>query len=223
MQNFNIAIGPMIGLPSTEWVGKDIAEEMNKILNNVTLFSSFEEEITADVIIIIKLMPSLKWLKEKLRQNKKTIYIPIDFFSADYKIIQHKQKLKHFDSIAIHNNRLGNELRRYNSEVYFIEHYLKYELQPYPSYKAQGDILWVGHLEYLPALIIRLNKINLKNNIVVLVDLENIDNKRAAMKAELLSEKINWKEKIGWENMKRPELFEIIFQLYQIYQYCKNF
>ncbi|MDP5030984.1 hypothetical protein [Paraglaciecola sp.] len=189
-----IAIGPMIGLPSTDWVGKDIGEEIHKKYSNVTFFEEFSESLAADVVLIIKVMPPISWILGMKAKGIRLIYIPVDIFFSPYKITKHREKLKQFDALCIHNSRLANLLGKYNYNIYFIDHYLKYHLEPTPEFKADGFILWVGHLEYLPALVIKLKNNSISKELLVLADLEKLVHYRKGMQIELATANIPWSE-----------------------------
>jgi hypothetical protein len=103
------------------------------------------------------------------------------FIFSPYKITQHREKLEQFDALCVHNSRLGNLLREYNHNIYFIDHYLKYEISPTPTFKDSGYILWVGHLEYLPALVIKLKNNSITSELLVLADLDKLPHYRNGM------------------------------------------
>ena len=185
----------MIGLPSTDWVGYDVAEHIDKKqYAHIAYFKRFDEQIEPGVIIMIKRMPSLSWIKEKKALNYKLIYIPVDKYSEEHKLIKDTVKLPLMDGICVHNDRLGKLLNKYNNNIFFIDHYLKYELKETFEYKPSGFILWVGHLEYLPSLIIKLKSVNLKHPVKILSDLEKLKYYREGLKKELALKKIIYEE-----------------------------
>ena len=186
-----IAFGPMVGLPSTEWVGRDVAEYLS-IEHDVTLFDSFTSEIEADFIIIIKIIPSLNWIIQQKKKGARVIYMPVDFFSSPSKFEKEGTKLSVFDAICTHNSRFKKYLSRHNQNIYFIDHYLKYRLTELPTYKRDGYILWIGHMEYIPSLIAELEKFPIKHPIRCLTDLENLDRHRPRLELELKRLGINF-------------------------------
>jgi hypothetical protein len=178
-----IAFVPMVGLPSTEWVGDDIADYL-ATNHEVVKLKGFDDSFEADYVFIIKIIPSISWLLKQKEKGVKLIYIPVDYFSATFKFVKEATKLSLFDAICTHNSRLDEYLARYNSRIFFIDHYLKYHLNPLPEYKESGFVLWVGHLEYLPQLIIELNRTPLIYPVKCLADLENFE----AFKSRLIDE-----------------------------------
>jgi hypothetical protein len=167
----------MVGLPSTDWVGKDIADFLVKN-HEIIYFDSFHANVETDVIFIIKLMPPLDWIIKLKKSNVKLIYIPVDHFYRPEILIRDKVKVACFDSIAVHNLRLGELLSPFASEVFEIDHYLKYSVEKTNHYKKEGFILWIGHIEYIPPLLQSISVKPFPHPIKLLVDLENIETKR---------------------------------------------
>ena len=62
-----IAFVPMVGLPSTEWVGDDIADYL-ATNHEVVKLKGFDDSFEADYVFIIKIIPSISWL---LKQKEK--------------------------------------------------------------------------------------------------------------------------------------------------------
>ncbi|AEE24150.1 hypothetical protein Glaag_3216 [Glaciecola sp. 4H-3-7+YE-5] len=152
--NGTLAIGPLVGLPSSDWVGNDVADFLIKNNVAVTKFSSFEENISADYIIIVKIMPSLKWLLKHVENGVKILYAPVDIFHSTYVFWEYRQRLKLFSGFLVHNDRVGEILARTSkSPQFFIEHYLKYQINTAEQPDKVNELLWVGHLEYVPSLL----------------------------------------------------------------------
>lgn len=164
----------MNGLPSVTWVGKDIAEQLklNKSLS-ISYFKNFEDQPSSDIVFIIKILPSIKWLLKQIHLNKKLVYFPVDNFSTLQEIKRNRYILSVMDAIVVHNDILKKELSDYVSHIYSVEHYLKYKLNTKKTFIKNSYILWIGHTEYLPSLVITLHNINLNHPIKVLTDLQN--------------------------------------------------
>lgn len=186
MTAYKIAFGPMIGLPSTGWVGEDVAKFLSDE-HNISYFKNFDEYCDADTIIILKIMPPLDWIIKCKQKNKKLIYIPIDYFYNAKLLERDGIKLTCFDSIMVHNLRLGRFIETYNKNVFEIDHYLKYKITAPSTFKNKGYILWVGHLEYLPPLFDTLKDITLTSPLKLLVDLENIEEKESFLRESILN------------------------------------
>lgn len=188
-----LAFGPENALPSYEWVGKDIAIELEKH-HKIEFYRAEQQVIQSRVIFVVKIMPTLAWIYKQKKSNKTLIYIPIDFFTHPSELIKHSVCLSLFDAIFIHNQRLSNKIKQYNKRLFFIDHYLKYSLTRQPVYKQDGFLLWIGHLEYIASLIISLKKTRLAHPIKVLSDLEKIQYYRSALCANLMANGIPWTE-----------------------------
>ena len=188
-----LAFGTENALPSFEWVGKDIAIELEK-QHEIEFYRAEQFEIQSNVIFVVKIMPSLAWIYHQKQKNKTLIYIPIDYFSRPSELTKYSVCLSLFDGIFIHNNRLGDKIKRYNKRLFFIDHYLKYSLARQPAFKQDGFLLWIGHLEYIASLIITLRKTPLKFPIKVLSDLEKLQYYRAALHKSLQAHGIDWTE-----------------------------
>ncbi|GAC31076.1 hypothetical protein [Paraglaciecola polaris] len=171
----SIAIGPLVGLPSSNWVGVDIA---NHLLNNgikVEKFGSFNTQIEADCIILVKLMPKIDWLIDKIERGVKVIYAPVDIFHSKYVFWRYRNRLKLFSGFLIHNDKVGELISKVSdSPQFFIEHYLKYELDKCSDFTKVNELLWVGHLEYIPSLLKFVKKIKPELKIRALSDLEKL-------------------------------------------------
>ena len=170
-----IAIGPLVGLPSSDWVGVDIANYLSYTGVQVEKFSSFDKRVEADIIILVKLMPSMQWLIDKVERGIKILYAPVDIFHSNYIYWRYRYRLKLFSGFLIHNDKVGELISKTsNSPLFFIEHYLKYALDSDNSSEKNNELLWVGHLEYIPSLLkfLKEDKPNVK--IRALSDLEKL-------------------------------------------------
>lgn len=171
-----VAFGPMVHLPSTDWVGRDVAEFLRYSYDDihVKLFDNFEAIPDVEVIFIIKLMPPLNWLLNAQKRGVKVLYFPIDYFHHPALFAKERVKLAQFDCILLHNERLRIHLPNDVKNVACVDHYLKYRLPEAVSFQDEGFILWIGHIEYLPPLFKALSKQELPHPLKVLTDLENL-------------------------------------------------
>ena len=171
----SIAIGPLVGLPSSDWVGEDIANYLLKKGVRVQKFGSFDTHIEADFIIVVKLMPEVEWLLKQSERGCKVLYAPVDTFHSSYVYWLYKARLRLFSGYLLHNDRLGKLIAKAsNSPQFFIEHYLKYQVEQNEEIDKRQEILWVGHLEYIPSLVKYTSENNPKYKIRVLSDLEKL-------------------------------------------------
>ena len=173
--NGKIAFGPMVGLPSSDWVGKDIADYLLKNGAEVSKFSDFSTYIEADYIILVKVFPSMGWFIDKVSRGIKILYAPVDVFHSRHIFLRYRTRLKLCSGFLIHNDRVGRLLSTVSdSPQFFIEHYLKYKLPSSGTRAKNNELLWIGHLEYVPSLIQYLMDNNLPLNIRALTDLEKL-------------------------------------------------
>lgn len=173
-----IAFLPLVGLPSTEWVGSDVAKYLEEHSDvDILRLDKFEEHVDADVIFIFKLLPSLSWLITQKKRGKKIVYFPIDYFYLPEIVKRDRSKLLCIDSIALHNMRLKKYLGLYCHDFHAVDHHLKYHLDKKREYIEDGFVLWIGHLEYLPPLFDILAKVSIPFPLKILTDLENFEGK----------------------------------------------
>ncbi|WP_158769086.1 hypothetical protein [Paraglaciecola sp. L1A13] len=171
----SLAIGPLVGLPSSNWVGVDVANYLSDSGVKITKFQNFSTSIKADYIIIVKLMPSIDWLIEKNKQGVKVLYAPVDIFHSVYIFWRYRAHLKLFSGFLIHNDKVGELISKASdSPQFFVEHYLKYELDKNDSSIKKNELLWVGHLEYIPSLLKFVRNSKPELNIRALSDLEKL-------------------------------------------------
>jgi hypothetical protein len=171
----SIAIGPLVGLPSSDWVGVDIANHLLDKSIKIEKFNSYETPIDADYIILVKLMPSMGWLIDKVERGIKVLYAPVDNFHSNYTFWRYRYRLKLFSGFLIHNDRVGKLVSKFSpSPLFFIEHYLKYELDNNSFPIKNNELLWVGHLEYIPSLLKFLKEKKPQIKIRALSDLEKL-------------------------------------------------
>ncbi|QHJ11286.1 hypothetical protein FX988_01514 [Paraglaciecola mesophila] len=177
IRNFtgSIAIGPLVGLPSSDWVGEDVANYLLSQNVRITKFNDFNSPIVSDYIIVVKLMPSVAWLMDKANAGIKVLYAPVDIFHSPYVFWQYKERLKLFSGFLLHNDRVGKLVSKTATAPQFpIEHYLKYQIHRDLSTEKQQELLWIGHLEYIPSLIHYLKESHLRLRIRALTDLEKL-------------------------------------------------
>ena len=170
-----VAVGPLVGLPSSDWVGEDVADHLLKNQVTIEKFNDFNSPIDAQYIIIVKLMPSIEWLIEKAKLGVKVLYAPVDIFHSTYVFWQYRAHLTLFSGFLIHNDGVGELVGKASTAPqFFIEHYLKYQVEHEATQPKLPELLWVGHLEYIPSLLkfIKENKPQVK--IRALSDLDKL-------------------------------------------------
>ena len=171
----SISIGPLVGLPSSVWVGEDIANYLIKQTLKIEKFNDFNTKINTQYIIVVKLMPSINWLLEKVKAGVKVLYVPVDIFHSPYVYWQYKAHLKLFSGFLIHNDGVGELVEKASEAPQFhIEHYLKYEVNRDVKKDKQQELLWVGHLEYIPSFLKFMEEHKPKIRIRALSDLEKL-------------------------------------------------
>ncbi len=182
-----VAFGPATKLPSFDWVGRDIALELDKKEGvSASIFSSFTKQLDADVLFVIKSPPPLHWMLAQKKRGKKLIYMPVDQFTKPSTIVKNKIILSLFDAIYLHTESIKDLISQYNPNIFYIDHYLKYQLPGKRTFKQEGQILWVGHLEYLAELLKRVHELKLKpDELLILANLTRWDKKSDSIKRKL--------------------------------------
>lgn len=183
MKKLTITFGPERDVPSWNWVGFDTSRELSKY-HNITTFESMRAPPKADVVVVIKQIPDLGFIREARRRKAKIIYCPIDFFEDRKMIDTSGPVLRECDTIMSHCERLNPLLRIYNSKVYYVDHNNKYALTQNASYKKDGYVLWIGGCQYTAYLMRWLQIHPIKNEVKILTDIEN---GRAAHAADKLA------------------------------------
>ena len=170
-----IAIGPLVGLPSSDWVGLDVADWLLQNDIKVEKFNDFNNSIEAEYIIIVKIIPSLEWLIKQSKKGSEILYAPVDIFHSPFVYWRYRNRLKLFSGFLIHNDCLGELIGKASSSPqFFIEHYLKYQVELKASQPRNHELLWVGHLEYIPSLLKFIRDHKPKIKIRALSDLEKL-------------------------------------------------
>jgi hypothetical protein len=173
--NGSIAIGPLVGLPSSNWVGEDVANHLMQQNIKIEKFSCFDSPIATQYVIVVKIMPTVEWLLDKVEAGIKVLYAPVDVFHSPYVYWQYKERLKLFSGFLVHNDRVGELVVKTASAPQFpIEHYLKYQVTRDSKSPKEQSLLWIGHLEYIPSLIYFVKESNLNIQIRALTDLEKL-------------------------------------------------
>ena len=184
----SLAIGPQLSnMPSWNWVGEDTAKEMEKYYN-VTRFKSLDNIPQSDYLMLVKHpIRKIPIEKIKLRQTK-IIYCPIDFYHDPEQLHQDRNFLAGCNAIALHCERWMLHFKKYNSNLFFVEHHGKYTLNSINEYKKDGFVLWIGSFQYVPFLINYIGKNDIKYEIVICTDTNNERAKSGALK---LSRELN--------------------------------
>ena len=172
MKEKTIAFGPEKDTPSWNWVGFDAYRELSKYFN-VSTFQSLSKVPKANIICVIKQIPSKSFLSQAHQQGSKVIYFPIDFFNSKIHIHQCGEVLRACDGLITHCEKLNTILHRFNPDLFYIDHNNKYALPKMASYKEKGYVLWIGGCQYVAYLLNWIKHHPIKNEIKILTDIEN--------------------------------------------------
>lgn len=167
-----IAFGPEKNTPSWNWVGFDACRELSKYFH-IKTFTTLSKVPKADIIFVIKQIPSKSFLMEAHQQNSRVVYCPIDFFVSRIHVYQCSEILKACSAIVSHCEKLNNILVRYNKNIFYVDHNNKYALPHMTSYKEKGYVLWIGGCQYVAYLLNHLRLNPIKGEIKILTDIEN--------------------------------------------------
>ena len=181
-----VAIGPVADLPSWNWVGIDAVKELSKYFH-IELFNSFSVIPGASVIIVIKKLPPLSFIKAIENKKQRIIYMPIDYFESEEQIKMCNSMLRSCNLIISHSESLIHYFNRYTT-CCLIEHSNKYALPHMNEFKQDGFILWIGGFQFVPYLIQWITNHPLQSKLVLCTD---YNNKSAIGRAEELSHFMN--------------------------------
>lgn len=149
-----VAFGPeMNGFGSWDWVGSDMAEELNSAFTTLT----FSGEVPAcDIVVFVKFKPPLDVL-EQVSRRAAVVYAPVDFYGAAAEIDGDYRSLNLCDLILVHCERLARYFSAY-ARVQYVDHHLKFQSRLRESYREEGPLLWVGVRSNLPPLAEWVNR-----------------------------------------------------------------
>jgi len=163
-----IAIGPERDQPTWRWVGFDLGRELSKYFN----MKFFEKRRIppCDALILIK-EPLPLCLFDRLNLDH-VIYFPCDHYRRK-EDIEKDRFLERCSCIVSHSKELADTLKRFNPNVFLINHNGKYVLPKMNDYKKDGFVLWIGFSIYIPYLRQWLLKHPLEKELVILTDWPN--------------------------------------------------
>ena len=169
MENgINIQIGPeRPEAGSWNWIGNHLLESISEPFR-ISIYHPSETSIAPDVLIWIKIPPSIDML-ERLPRTTKVIYAPIDFYGSSAEIDQDFLSLCRCDFIVLHTSRLEKYFRSY-APVETFDHPLKYTVPLRKEFVLSGPILWVGVRDNLPPVIEWSNRNTLPEELWILTN-----------------------------------------------------
>ena len=182
-----LAIGPALEFPSWNWVGADTARELAKYAD-VSVFESFRQIPSSDVIMIVKHRPPLALVDAWRRRGIKLVYVPVDAYGFRSEIHQDRRLLEAFDLVLAHDELVLECLRPYCSRIGLVEHHGKYSLAEMAPHRQDGYVLWVGGLQHAPYLMDWLERHPSRREVRVLTD---ADNTAAAGEARKLARRLD--------------------------------
>lgn len=195
-----VAIGPVATVPSWNWVGLDAVKELSKYFQ-VEIFNSFNTLPGASVIIVVKKMPPLDFVKTATDKGKKIIYLPIDYFESPEEIKIHSPSLRMISVILSHAESLMDYFKAY-APVYLIEHANKYMLPKMAEYKPGSFVLWVGGYQFVPYILHWLSYHPIPGKLIFCTD---YNNKSAITRAGMLADRMKTPLKHSYEMQEWSE------------------
>lgn len=213
-----VAIGPQKDAPSWNWVGFDTSRELSKYFKIIN-FDSIKAPVLADVVLLIKQIPTLNFVDVANKRGTKLIYCPIDYYQDYNQIMKDGPILKKMNMIVTHSKRLDRLFVKHNNKIKFIDHNNKYMLPEISSYKKNGFVLWIGGCQYVSYLIDWMLNHSIKSEVKICTDLSNGRATNAAMflgkklgiNLKITDKTINgieahdWNERIQYELMKEAK------------------
>jgi hypothetical protein len=147
-----LAIGPVTGAPSWEWVGMAIADELRRDFD-VVLFDRFDEAPPAELVMVIKQRPPAAFVAAIAERGSRLFFAPIDVYRDAGEIAEDAGMLGACEAVFIHGEALLPALAPFSPNIVPVEHHGRF-IQPLPAcHKAEGFILWLGAFEHLPYLL----------------------------------------------------------------------
>ena len=167
-----IAFGRVRDVPSWHWAGFEVGRELSKHYE-VVLYEHMAGPPPCDVLFLIKQRPSPAFVSAVQAQGTALVYCPIDAYQTARDIEGDAALLRACSMLLVHSERLLPLLRPYCGATHFVEHYTRYALHEMAPYKADGFILWVGHVQYVPYLVRWLEEHPIDREVRILTDLDS--------------------------------------------------
>lgn len=147
-----VAIGPVLPYPSWYWVGGDMVASL-AARYEIELFESTHELPECDVALIVKRQRLGARADELVRRELRMLYLPVDFYESEGQVHEDAAFLSACSAVVIHCERLRPYVQPYCRNVWRLDHYDKYGLDPGAPYRADGPIVWIGHFKYTPYVL----------------------------------------------------------------------
>jgi hypothetical protein len=186
-----VALGPKSSAASWQWIGEDIAGRLSAKFD-VAMFGP-ESIPAADVLILIKHIPSPAQIAAAQANLSRIVYMPVDHFRDVGHIRRSARFLRACTLIAVHSRALTPYFRGL-APTMSLEHYGKFFLPAIAPYKEQGYALWIGMLEHVPYLLHYLERHPLPLQTKILT---NLDSRRAIAGAEHVARQLRFQMHIG--------------------------
>lgn len=167
-----IAFGAMRTAPSWHWTGFEVARELSRDYD-VALYERGADPPPCDVVFQIKQPPSAAFVDGVRRRGSALVYCPIDAYDGPERIADHAPLLGACAMVLVHSERLLAYLRPYCRATRFVEHHTRYALDELVPYRADGFVLWIGQLPFVPYLLHWLAAHPLDRELRILTDLQN--------------------------------------------------
>jgi len=170
-----VAFGPeMPEFPSWEWVGQDLAEELQSTAETTV----FQHAVPAcDAVVFVKFKLDTNALSQ-IRQRSRVFFCPVDIYESAAEIDADWKALRQCDCVIPHTPTLSKYFVSY-TRVECLDHHLKFTISPQPEHKTSGPILWTGNAGNLPPLVEWVNQHSLPEGLWILTNLPHSDNRAA--------------------------------------------
>ena len=152
MTRARLAIGPALHHGSWAWVGADMVDSLARHYE-VEVFPDLDDLPPCDVAVVVKNQALGPKAEEIARRGTRIVYLPVDFYETEEQLHADAALLSACSAVVIHCERLRPVMEAYCGNVWPIDHYNKYGLDPPAAYRRDGFILWVGQFHYLPYLL----------------------------------------------------------------------
>jgi hypothetical protein len=165
-----IALGPeMPGWGSWDWVGRDLARELDQTFRTTT-FRGIDVP-DCDVLVIVKHPLPLAEV-ERAAGRSMIIYLPVDGYGSAAEIDADGALLRRCGRVVVHCERLRRYFEPY-APVEYLDHHVKFVTDQAAPFREDGPVLWVGARSNLPPLVAWVNTHTLPAELLVLTNPEN--------------------------------------------------
>ena len=142
-----VAIGPLVQLPSWNWIGFELRELSKYFGVQVFTWEDAAKPPACDILLAVK------FLHRRFLEVAKVLYMPVDLYASPAAVELQCAAAGAVFGDWCHAEPLLPLFGRHCRQVFFVEHHAELALPELASYKERGFVLWVGAFEHVPYLL----------------------------------------------------------------------